>query len=276
VLQQETAIQTEPAAGNITLRLAETDRDIKAAQNLRYKVFYEENGALPTEDMKREARDFDAYDEYADHLLVIDESLPEESNRIVGTYRLIRKDRLNGALPFYTSSEFDIGKLQENGGKLLELGRSCVLPEYRTKAVVQLLWQGIADYLLTHDIDLMFGCASLFGTDPNEIADELSYLHHYHLAPDRLCPKAIAEHKVDLPLRDKDSLNAKRVFASLPPLLKGYLRLGGWVGNGAVIDHQFNTIDVCIVLPMSEVSSRYDKHYRREVEKSSSAADGAV
>lgn len=276
MLQQETAIQTEPAAGNITLRLAETDRDIKAAQNLRYKVFYEENGALPTEDMKREARDFDAYDEYADHLLVIDESLPEESNRIVGTYRLIRKDRLNGALPFYTSSEFDIGKLQENGGKLLELGRSCVLPEYRTKAVVQLLWQGIADYLLTHDIDLMFGCASLFGTDPNEIADELSYLHHYHLAPDRLCPKAIAEHKVDLPLRDKDSLNAKRVFASLPPLLKGYLRLGGWVGNGAVIDHQFNTIDVCIVLPMSEVSSRYDKHYRREVEKSSSAADGAV
>lgn len=272
-MSEEIRFQDADAA-SIVLRLASSEEDVRAAQNLRYKVFYEEYGAIPTEEMARERRDFDSYDDVADHLLVIDTALPSGTNQIVGTYRLIRKEGLNGSLPFYTSSEFDISPLQANGGTLLELGRSCTLPAYRTKAVLQLLWQGIADYLVTHKIDLMFGCASLFGTDPELISEELSYLHHYHLAPQHLRPNAIAEHSVDIPLQDKDALNAKRIFVGLPPLLKGYLRLGGWIGQGAVIDHQFNTIDVCIVLPTSQLTGKYVRHYEREIQKTILPAAG--
>ena len=252
---------------SITLRLARNAEEIQAAQRLRYQVFYKEFGILPPPQIAAESRDYDEYDAYADHLIVIDESQTDSHKKIVGTYRLFQSNRLPAGLPFYSSHEFDIAPLIESGAKLLELGRSCVLPEYRTKYVMQRLWQGIAEYLSDNDIDLMFGCASFQETDPAVIADQLAYLKHFHLPPDDLCPVATADCTTYLNLKSKDELDARRVFSDLPPLIKGYLRLGAYIGKGAYLDKDFNSIDVCIVLPTHKVSSKYAKHYERKIQK---------
>ncbi len=251
----------------IVLLLAETQEEIIAAQQLRYKVFYEEFGSIPSPAMAAEKREFDEYDQYADHLIVVDTSRDIEHGQIVGTYRLFRRDNMPADLPFYTSHEFDITPLINSGAKLLELGRSCVLPEYRTKYVMQRLWQGIADYLSTHHIDLMFGCACLQGTNPQALKDQLAYLRYYHEAPHNLCPKANPDGTKDLVWPDKATLNARKVFSELPPLIKGYLRVGSYIGKGAYIDHDFNSIDVCIVLPTHKVTSKYLRHYERKIQK---------
>ncbi len=251
----------------IVLLLAETQDEIIAAQELRYKVFYEEFGAKPSPAMAAEKRDFDDYDQYADHLIVVDTSRDIDHGQIVGTYRLFRRDKMPPDLPFYTSHEFDITPLLTSGAKLLELGRSCVLPEYRTKYVMQRLWQGIADYLSTHHIDMMFGCASLQGTSPQALAEQLAYLGYYHEAPHNLCPVANPDGTKDLVWPDKASLNVRKIFSELPPLIKGYLRVGAYIGKGAYIDHDFNSIDVCIVLPTHKVTSKYLRHYERKIQK---------
>lgn len=251
----------------IVLRLATSKEEIIQSQKLRYKIFYEEFGSIPSEDIAREKREFDVYDDYADHLIVLDESRDPALGQIVGTYRLFRKERLPENLPFYTGHEFDITPLLTCDARLLELGRSCVLPEYRTKYAMQRLWQGIAEYLSEHQIDLMFGCACLQGTDPLAVSDQLAYLKHYHLAPDELRPCATPDCTDQITLKPKDAIDPKRVFASLPPLVKGYLRLGAYVGEGAYIDHNFNSIDVCIVLPTHKVTSKYARHYERELQK---------
>jgi len=251
----------------VKIRIATSPAEIEAAQHLRYKVFYEEYKAKPTPEMAAQRRDFDAYDDVADHLIVVDESIADPTQRIVGTYRLIRREAADKQGSFYTSSEFDIAPLLASKNTLLELGRSCVLAEYRTRPVLQLLWQGITDYMLDHNIGLMFGCASLHGTDVKELSQQLAYLYHYHLAPPNLLPRALPQHYVDMNLHPKESLDARRVFSDLPPLIKGYLRLGAGIGDGAVIDHQFNTIDVCIVMPMAQVTERYRKFYSRKVNR---------
>ncbi len=254
-------------AAAIVLRLATDDSEIAAAQRLRYQVFYEEFGVVPPPHVAAAGRDYDAYDEFADHLVVVDESQTDPLKKIVGTYRLFQKDRLPDNIPFYSSQEFDISPLLKSEGKLLELGRSCVLPEYRTKYVMQKLWQGIAAYLSDHHIDLMFGCASFQEIDPAVIVDQLAYLYHFHLPPDDLCPAAQKDCTAALNFKSKDELDAKRVFASLPPLIKGYLRLGAYIGKGAFLDKDLKCIDVCIVLPTHKVSSKYAKHYERALQK---------
>jgi putative hemolysin len=260
---------TLPKSENpLSLRFASTSTEIRAVQALRYQIFYGEFGATPNEITVREKRDFDEYDEVADHLMVIDSSLPAGGGQIVGTYRLIRHDRLKPDMPFYSANEFDLDQILKSKNTLLELGRSCVLPAYRTKATMQLLWQGIADYLVLHQIDLMFGCSCLHGTSPETLAPQLAYLYHYHLAPPDMMPIALGETRVDMNLLPQDRLDAKRIFASLPPLFKGYLRLGAMVGNGAYIDYQFNSTDVCIVLPTRNLTSKYVRHYEREIQKS--------
>ena len=244
---------------SLHVRLTTYPTEIKAAQHLRYKVFYEEYKAKPSPEALEQKSDFDEYDEIADHLIVIDPSIKGEQ-QIVGTYRLIPK---HNTKKFYTSQEFDIKKLEQTGAKLLEMGRSCVLEPYRTRHVLQLLWQGIAHYVFDNDIGLMFGCASLHGTNPDKLSDELSYLYHYHLAPPALCPNALPEVFTDMNLKPSEELNIKDAFQKLPPLIKGYIRTGSMIGKGAYIDHQFNTTDVCIVLPTAFVSERYIKHYER-------------
>jgi putative hemolysin len=250
--------------GPIEVRLAETAADIEAAQALRYRIFYERMGARPLPEMARCRRDADRFDRYCDHLLVLDHSRGKGPERVVGTYRLIRRaaaQRLGG---FYSAGEYDIAPLLAYPGEVLELGRSCVDAAYRTRAAMQLLWSGIAAYVFHYDIELMFGCASLPGTDPEALAVPLSYLRRHHLAPPGLCPRALPHRYVEMRRLPADAFEPARARAALPPLIKGYLRLGAFVGDGAVIDDQFNTTDVCIVVKTDLVSEKYSRHYVRQ------------
>lgn len=251
--------------GPIAVRLARKPGEIEAAQKLRYDVFYREYGAKPVGEMAAREMDFDAYDGHADHLIVIDRRIDTIPERIVGTYRIIGKEAAKKVGRFYSASEFDISCLEKSGLNLIEVGRSCVHPDYRNRRVLQLLWQGIAEYVTWYGVDGLFGCASFQGVDVPAHADMLSYLHHYHRAPDLFCPRALPDQYVGMNLIPKDQLNPKEALLKLPPLIKGYLRLGGFVGDGAIIDTQFNTIDVCVIVKIKQVSDRYRKHYERKV-----------
>lgn len=254
---------------SISVRLAETSAEIEAAQVLRYKVFYEEQAAKPSPEMALAKRDFDEFDPHADHLIVVDER--GGKSNIVGTYRLLNRAVAEKYGRFYTSGEYNINSILNSGASVLELGRSCVLPQFRTRPVLQMLWQGIADYVLDHKIEMLFGCASFPGTNPKVLARPLSYLYHFHLAPPELCPKALPERYVSMNMIAKEDLNPREILGELPPLIKGYLRIGSLIGDGAVIDEQFNTTDVCIMLHTNIVADHYRKHYERKGNKSFTA-----
>jgi len=249
--------------GPMEIRLARDEADIRASQALRYRVFYEEMKAKPTPEMVRERREFDPIDAVADHLLVIDHDRGEGPESVVGTYRLMKRAEAEKLGQFYTVDEYDISKIVGYPGPILELGRSCVDSGYRNRATMQLLWRGIAAYVFTHEIELMFGCASLHGNDVEALAVPLSYLYHNHLAPEALRPIAVPDRRVAMDIVPKGEIDAKRAIAALPPLIKGYLRLGAYIGDGAVIDYQFNTVDVCIVVKTDQVTETYFKHYER-------------
>ena len=255
----------ELRGGNLGARLATTAAEIDAAQALRYRVFYEEMGALPSEEARRARRDSDAFDAVADHLLVIDHAIGTGPEAVVATYRLIRQSAADRLGRFYSADEYDISTVMAFPGNVMELGRSCVHADYRGRAAMQLLWRGIAAYVFLHRIDLMFGCASLPGTDPDAIANELTYLYYNHLAPPAVRPRALAERYVDMRRVDPATLDARRTLVSLPPLIKGYLRLGGFVGDGAVIDREFNTTDVAVVVKTELVTDKYYRHYERQM-----------
>lgn len=242
--------------GDLEVRLAASAAEIDAAQALRYRVFYEEMQAEPTPAVAARRRDFDPFDDVCDHLLVLDHARPGDP--VVGTYRLLRRsvaDRL--ARAFYTASEYDITKILAQPGELLELGRSCVDASYRNRATMQLLWRGIAAYVLGNEITLMFGCASFPGTDPDAHALPLSYLYHFHLAPEALRPRTLPDRYVAMDRMPKEQIAPRAALLSLPPLIKGYLRLGGFVGDGAFIDREFNTTDVCIIVKTDLVTAKY-------------------
>jgi putative hemolysin len=253
------------SAGPLVVRLAEDPRDIDAAQALRYRVFYEEMSARPTPEVAADKRDADEFDAVCDHLLVVDRRKQHAGARgVVGTYRVLRRAPAEAFGRFYSASEYDISPIVAHGGEILELGRSCVDADYRSGATMQLLWQAIAAYVFRHDIEVMFGCASLPGTDPDALALPLSYLYHYHLAPPALRPRALVDRYVPMTRLPVDRIKTKTAHASLPPLIKGYLRLGGFVGDGAVIDDQFNTTDVCINVKTELVTEKYSRHYERK------------
>lgn len=270
-------------AGSLEVRLAATAAEIDAAQGLRYRVFYEEMAAHPSPEARERRRDADHFDSWCDHLLVIDRKRGEGAAGVVGTYRLLRREAAAKAGGFYTQTEFDIAPLLAVPGPVLELGRSCVDVEYRTRPTMQLLWRGIASYVFQHDIRVMFGCASLPGIDPDVLAPSLSYLYHYHLAPPSLRARALPDRYVEmnrLAPGDIDTeaavaqLDARAALAALPPLIKGYLRLGGLVGEGAVIDPQFNTTDVCIIVVTDRVTDKYFNHYRLAKNSAADMAEG--
>ena len=252
-------------SGPLQVRLAESVTDIDAAQALRYRIFYEKLGAQPQPDMALSRRDADHFDDGCDHLLVLDHSRGRAAEAVVGTYRLIRRDTAAQFGGFYSANEFDISPLVIHPGEILELGRSCVDPAYRQRPAMQLLWKGIAAYVFHYNIVLMFGCASLPGTEPDTLAMPLSYLHHFHRAPPGLRPRARAERYVDMCRLDRRAVDSVRAVAALPPLIKGYLRLGGFVGDGAVVDEQFNTIDVCVLVKTDLVTQKYSRHYEKAV-----------
>ncbi len=253
----------ELRAGNLGLRIAESAAEIDAAQALRFKVFYEEMGANADPATLAAKRDGDEFDAVADHLLVLDHDLGNGPEAVIGTYRLIRRAAADRLGRFYSASEYDIGPLLAFPGEVLELGRSCVAAPYRTRGTLQLLWRGIAAFVFRHKIDLMFGCASLPGTDLDALAAQLSYLHANHLAPPALRPRAVPDRHVAMDRIPPGDLDMRAAMVALPPLVKGYLRLGGFVGDGAVIDHQFNTTDVCIVVKTDLITDKYYRHYER-------------
>jgi L-ornithine Nalpha-acyltransferase len=248
---------------SLQVRLAESEAEIDAAQALRYRVFYEEMGAQPTPEMARRRRDFDSFDVVCDHLLVFDHAKGAGADAVVGTYRLIRREMAARSGGFYSAAEYDLGKILEHPGEILELGRSCTDASARSGAVARLMWRGISAYVFHYRIAVMFGCASLHGTDPDALALPLSYLHHFHRAPPELQMPALDGRYVDMNRMAKDAIDPTRAQALLPPLIKGYLRLGGFVGDGAVIDRPFNTIDVSIIVKTDLVTGRYYRHYER-------------
>jgi L-ornithine Nalpha-acyltransferase len=249
-------------SGPLQVRLAETAEDIDAAQALRYRIFYEALGARPLPHMRRRRRDVDRFDNDCDHLLVLDHARGGH-DRVVGTYRLLRRKAAARLAGFYSAAEYDITALVAHPGEILELGRSCVDAAYRQRPTMQLLWSGIAAYVSYHGIALMFGCASLPGTDPGALALPLSYLYYYHLAPPALRPRALKERYVDMRRVPMGAIDPARALNALPPLIKGYLRLGGFTGDGAVIDEQFNTTDVCILVKTDLITEKYSRHYER-------------
>ncbi|MEO1017603.1 MAG: GNAT family N-acyltransferase [Pseudomonadota bacterium] len=257
-------MRTITRANNLELRSGASDLELDAAQALRYRVFYEELGAQPDETTRLAARDIDEFDVIADHLVVVDLDRGEQKQPyVVGCYRLLRQSIADAHGGLYTAREFDLANVQPAAGELMELGRSCVDAEYRGGTVMQLLWRGIADYLDEYRIGLMLGCASLSGTDVDAAANELSYLFHFHLAPANIRPRALSERYVGIERLPIESVDRKKALKSLPPLLKAYIRMGGMIGDGAVIDHQFNTTDVCLVLPTETVVERYQRHCRQ-------------
>ncbi len=263
-LQPGAATASKPLhirSGNLEMRLAETPEEIAAAQALRFKVFYEEMKAQPTPEMAAAQRDFDHFDDYCDHLLTFDRDLGDGPQAVVGTYRLLRREAAARAGGFYTADEYDIDKLLAMPGEIIEPGRSCVDVAYRNRPTLSLLWNGLAAYCLHYDGLLFFGCGSLHGTDPEALALPLSYLYHCHLAPEPLRTRAVADRYVDMNILAREQIDPRKAIAQLPPLLKGYLWAGGFVGDGAVVDEQFNTVDVCIVVKTDLVTDRYLKRF---------------
>jgi len=268
--------------GSLEVRLARSFKEIKAAQKLRYKIFYEEMHAKPDWRMRMTKRDIDAYDAVCDHLLVLDHDRPK-GKRIVGTYRLLRQEVAEKNNGFYSAGEYDISPLMSDsfkkqmgeGRQLLELGRSCVHKDYRANSTINMLWKGIAEYLKEHQIAYMFGCASFEGIDPADFREAFAYLYHNYLVPDDFHVRALDGQFVEMNTASLEEIDVKKARRALPPLVKGYLRIGCFIGDGAVVDKQFGTTDVFILLPVERIAKRYSKHYDVG-ELANDAAEGAA
>ncbi len=264
--------------GQLEVRLARKKSEMRRAQRLRYKVFYEEMSATPDALAMLSRRDEDAYDPIFDHLLLIDNGDPAKKGwrrtRVVGTYRVLRQNIADDNDGFYTQGEYDIAPLIQSkpNYNFMELGRSCVLKPYRNRRTIELLWHGLWSYLRQHGADVMIGCASLPGIDPAEHALALSYLHHTALAPPEWRVRAHEHLRVDMNMMPKDAVKTRAAMKALPPLVKGYLRLGAFIGDGAVIDHQFGTTDVLVVMPVEHIKTRYFAHFGAPDEFSSTVA----
>lgn len=272
-------------AGGLVVRMAETRADVRRAQRLRYQVFFEEMAASPSLTAKLRRLDQDPYDSICDHLLVTDGAAtapgaPWSAARhpkVVGTYRLLRREHAERGSGFYTEGEYDLAPLLARlprDARVLELGRSCVLAPYRTKRTVELLWHGLWTYVRENRIDVMIGCASFEGTDPHAHAAALSLLHHQSLAPPEWRCRAHARLHQRMDLIPAEKLDMKAALKSMPPLIKGYMRLGAYVGDGAVVDTQFGTTDVLIVLPVANINPRYFGHFGAPDEQKSRVSAG--
>ncbi|MGI9402178.1 MAG: GNAT family N-acetyltransferase [Rhizobiaceae bacterium] len=248
--------------GTMSVRLARTAAEVRAAQSLRYSVFYREMAARAGVFTSLRRRDADRWDAICDHLIVTDEVDGHEI--LVGTYRLLRQSVANKhSSSFYTQSEFDIAPLLERHDSLefLELGRSCILEEWRNKRTIELLWAGTWAYVLRYGVDVMFGCASFNGADPKPHADKLAFLRE-NASPDPDWDVSAIPGRAAKIIDDQNpDINPRRALAGLPPLIKGYLRLGAWIGRDAVVDQRFNTTDVLIILPVSRLNPRYVNYY---------------
>ena len=254
--------------GALEVRLARRRKDVRRAQRVRYKVFFEEGTAVPDRASAFQRRDLCVFDEVCDHLIVVDHAAISRRMgivrpKVVGTYRLLRQSVASRHFGFYTGREFDIGPLlrRHSDKNFLELGRSCVLPDYRSKRTIELLWRGIWTYVQRHDVDVLFGCASFEGTDPAALRLGLSFLHHHAGAEADWQARPLAQRFTGVDLLPPTAVDRRAALAALPPLLKGYLRAGARFGEGVVVDRQFGTTDVLAILPLASLDKRYLSHF---------------
>ncbi|MEX0921495.1 MAG: GNAT family N-acyltransferase [Rhodovibrionaceae bacterium] len=278
LVQDKEARPVEVCGRNLLIRLAESEEEIEASQRLRYRIFVEEMAAKATDARRGSGRESDSYDPFCEHLLVFDLDRctgPQgDAAGVVGTYRFMRRAQAQAAGGFYTAGEYEIARLEAVEGEILEVGRSCIDKDYRDGATIQLLWKGISAYVFHYDVTFLFGCASLPSVKPDDLALPLSYLYHNHLAPEDLRVRARPELYVDMNRLAPEDIERKAALKTLPPLLKGYLRLGGFVGDGAVVDEDFGTTDVCLILKTDWASDRYRKHYTRDDAAKTGDGDG--
>lgn len=247
-----------------TLKLAQTPQELMAAQRLRYKVFVEELGGHGklVDDQNRLEKD--RFDPYYDHLILIDEALVADPiDKVVGVYRLLPSDKLEDVGQFYTENEYDLSVLKASGRKLLELGRSCLHLDYRGGAAMFHLWNGLAAYVLENNIEVLFGVASFHGTDAKALGAPLSLLHHRHLAPKDLRVRANPECFQNMNLIAEAEIDRRTAMLEVPALIKAYLRLGGFVGEGAFVDNEFNTTDVCLVMDTTRMNQKQKSIYTK-------------
>lgn len=237
--------------------LVDDPTDLRAAQALRYDVFVRElggGGAMVDHDAGLER---DRFDPFFDHLVLHDDAV----GQVVAVYRMLRAEQARAAGQFYSEDEYDLAPLRATGRRLLELGRSCVHKDYRGGPALYHLWNGLATYVAQHEIEVMFGVASFHGTDPDALAQPLSLLHHRHLAPEPLRVTARAPHAASMNLMPEDQIDRRAAMVDMPALIKAYLRLGGVVGEGAYVDHAFNTTDVCLIMDTAAMSDRQKRIY---------------
>lgn len=247
-------------APQFEVRLARDAEDLRAAQALRYEVFVAElggDGELTDHAARLERDRFDAH---CDHLLLIDH---RKGGEVVGAYRLMTGAAAAAGLGFYSAGEYDLGPLLASGRRLLELGRSCLHRDYRGGAAMVPLWAAIADYVARHRIEILFGVASFHGTDIAALTQPLSYLFHAHLAPEDLRVRALPDHYQRMDLLPPGAVDRRAAVLAMPALIKAYLRLGGFVGDGAFVDHAFNTTDVCLILDTARMDPRQRARYTR-------------
>ena len=247
------------------LRLARTDRDLRAAQRLRYKVFVAELGGTGPFVDHQSRLERDEFDPFFDHLILVDPQRDADAlDDVVGVYRLLPGDRVAAAGRFYSESEYDLSALKSSGRRLLELGRSCVHVDYRGSAAMYHLWKGLAEYVAERGIEVLFGVASFHGTDAAALAQPLAYLHHHHLAPKSLRVTARPDHFQPMDVLPVGDVDKTLAMSRTPALIKAYLRFGGYVGQGAWVDHAFNTTDVCLLMDTDQMSAKHREFYARK------------
>jgi putative hemolysin len=253
------------AIGSLELRLATTKREIRNAQKLRYRVFFEEGGAIADPTARLIRRDICPFDRVCDHLIVVDHAAPRRGGgpRVVGAYRLLRQDVAEANFGFYSAGEFDVAPLiaRNKGKRFLELGRSCVARGYRGKPTLELLWRGIWAYVRHHDIDAMFGCASLEGALPAQHAMVMSYLRRNAPAGPEWSARGAHGRGVDMAVLPEAAIDPRAAMRALPPLIKGYWRVGAKFGAQAVVDPKFRTTDVFVIMPIVDIQERYLRYF---------------
>ncbi|MEM9580481.1 MAG: GNAT family N-acyltransferase [Pseudomonadota bacterium] len=245
------------AAPEFDAVFASSADEIRAAQRLRYDVFVEELGGEGEGVDHRLRLEADEFDAFSRHLLLLDRT---KADPVVGVYRLMDMDGAARAGRFYSEREYDLTPLRGSGAPLLELGRSCLRKEYRGGPGMHHLWSALARHVTEREIDVLFGVASFHGTDTEALAPSLSLLHHRHLAPAELRVTA-KEPSAQMGVLDIAEIDRRQAMVRVPALIKAYLRLGGFVGQGAYLDHAFNTTDVCLILPVAQMNARQKRLY---------------
>ena len=243
---------------NFTIKIAESNLEIKKAQSLRYKIFFREKKIKINNLKFLLQRDFDFYDKISDHLIIIDNNREVKDN-VIGTYRLLRGNCAKLYRGFYTEQEFDISNLKKifSSKDILELGRSCVHPKYRSGIILKLLWQGISNYIKIYKIKILMGCASFHGTNPSKFNDEFSLLYESYRLPEDYDVKSLQDNEISF----IKNINHSIILNRLPPLIKGYLRAGGMVSENFYIDKEFETIDYCVIMLTDKIVSRYQNKF---------------